>query len=75
MTTISEIMQAIATLSYAEQRIVFLSMQQLLTDRVPQQNLALPIVDFAELRGKAMHLYDGIDAQAQVAALRREWDV
>jgi hypothetical protein len=75
MTTVSEIMQAIADLSYAEQRIVFQSMQQLMTDGVAQQATALRTVDFAELRGKAMHLYDGTDAQVQVTALRREWDV
>ena len=74
MTTVSEIMQAIADLSYAEQRIVFQSMQQLMTDGVSQQATALHTVDFAELRGKALHLYDGTDAQVQVSALRREWD-
>jgi hypothetical protein len=74
MTTVTEIMQAIADLSYAEQRIVFQSMQQLMTDGVPQQATALHTVDFAELRGKAMHLFDGTDAQVQVTALRREWD-
>ena len=74
MTTVSEIMQAIADLSYAEQRIVFQSMQQLMTDGVSQQATALHTVDFAELRGKAMHLYDGTDAQVQVSALRRELD-
>jgi hypothetical protein len=75
MTTVSEIMQAIADLSYAEQRIVFQSMQQLMTDGVAQQATALRTVDFAVLRGKAMHLYDCTDAQVQVTALRREWDV
>ncbi len=74
MTTVSEIMQAIADLSYAEQRIVYKSMQQLMTNGAPQQEVAHP-VDFAVLRGKAMHLYDGTDAQLQVTALRREWDV
>ena len=74
MTTVSEIIQAIADLSYAEQRIVYKSMQQLMTNGAPQQDVAYP-VDFAVLRGKAMHLYDGIDAQLQVTALRREWDV
>ena len=75
MTTVTEIMQAIADLSYAEQRIVFQSMQQLMTDGVAQQATALRTVDFAVLRGKAMHLFDGTDAQVQVTALRREWDV
>lgn len=75
MTTVSEIMQAIADLSYAEQRIVFQSMQQLMTDGVAQQATTLRTVDFAVLRGKAMHLYAGTDAQVQVTALRREWDV
>ena len=74
MTTVSEIMQAIADLSYAEQRIVFQSMQQLMTDGVAQQATTLRTVDFAVLRGKAMHLYAGTDAQVQVTALRREWD-
>ena len=74
MTTVSEIMQAIADLSYAEQRIVFQSMQELMTDGVAQQATALRTVDFAVLRGKAMHLYDGTNAQVHVSALRREWD-
>lgn len=73
MSTVREIMQAIADLSYDEQCIVFQSMQQLMSDGVVQQHVAHP-VDFATLRGKAMHLYDGTDAQVQVSALRSEWD-